>query len=391
MNTPVVLSYGLGTDSTAILLRWINDPSSRDFELSDLIVVTAMTGDEWPESGELVEDHILPLLREHGIRYIQVARATGSQRDDIVVLDDSRNPQRLHLAGAYKLSDELLAAGTVPQMGGIRKCSQKAKGWPLDTIIDRTLGPGTAYRHVVGFEAEEPKRAGKDVLAGNSPYRTGEYPLIEWGWNRAQCEWYILHHTGVAWLKSACIFCPFALGTKAGIERVLPQYRANIKAAVDAMFIEHVSVALNPLQGLAKNVRLVDLITADGNDEALRALNERLDSTPHRIYQVRRVHRGRKNDPSKRANGDRSVLRMTETGSRQAMISRLITEYGTGHTVESDGWFHRVIVTPRQDVFPCIEHLFVVAPAVVEDKQKANFEAVYLDAELEAMSRLVSA
>lgn len=31
-----VLSYGLGLDSTAVLLRWLTDPSSRDFDLSDL-------------------------------------------------------------------------------------------------------------------------------------------------------------------------------------------------------------------------------------------------------------------------------------------------------------------------------------------------------------------
>ena len=29
----VVMSYGMGVDSTAILLRWLTDPSSRDFDL----------------------------------------------------------------------------------------------------------------------------------------------------------------------------------------------------------------------------------------------------------------------------------------------------------------------------------------------------------------------
>lgn len=31
IHQPVVLSYGLGVDSTAILLRWIHEPASRDF------------------------------------------------------------------------------------------------------------------------------------------------------------------------------------------------------------------------------------------------------------------------------------------------------------------------------------------------------------------------
>ena len=74
----VVLSYGLGVDSTALLLRWLEEPRSRDFDLSDLLVVTAMTGDEWPRTGALVERHILSRLREAGIRFAEVARAGQS-------------------------------------------------------------------------------------------------------------------------------------------------------------------------------------------------------------------------------------------------------------------------------------------------------------------------
>ena len=36
----VVLSLGLGADSAAILIRFLTDPSSRDFALEDLVVVT---------------------------------------------------------------------------------------------------------------------------------------------------------------------------------------------------------------------------------------------------------------------------------------------------------------------------------------------------------------
>lgn len=38
------MSYGMGVDSTAILLRWLTDPMSRDFDLRDLVVSTAHTG-----------------------------------------------------------------------------------------------------------------------------------------------------------------------------------------------------------------------------------------------------------------------------------------------------------------------------------------------------------
>ena len=134
----VVLSYGLGVDSTSILLRYLTEPASRNFALDELVVITAMTGDEWADTGRDVEQHVLPLLRRHGVRYVQVARAqllTTKAGDGIVVLDDSRHPERVHLAGAYRLSDELTAAGTIPQSGGDRRCSLRAKGAVLDPVI----------------------------------------------------------------------------------------------------------------------------------------------------------------------------------------------------------------------------------------------------------------
>jgi hypothetical protein len=45
----------MGVESSATLTRWITDPSSRDFELNDLIVVTAQTGHEFPDTKHCVE------------------------------------------------------------------------------------------------------------------------------------------------------------------------------------------------------------------------------------------------------------------------------------------------------------------------------------------------
>lgn len=74
--TPTVaLSYGLGADSTAILLRWLAEPGTAPCDLDELIIVTAMTGDEWTITGRLVETHILSRLAARRIRYAQVARA----------------------------------------------------------------------------------------------------------------------------------------------------------------------------------------------------------------------------------------------------------------------------------------------------------------------------
>src|ERR1700750_871478 len=147
----VVLSYGLGVDSTALLLRWLNEPDSRNFELSDLLLVTAMTGDESPDTVDLVGRPVLPRLAEAGVHYAQVARAGARQKDGIAILDESDEPHRLYAGGAYRLSEELRSAGTIPQAAGSRYCSQKFKGWPIDTYLAECAPQAT--RHAVGYEA----------------------------------------------------------------------------------------------------------------------------------------------------------------------------------------------------------------------------------------------
>ncbi|WP_277814105.1 hypothetical protein [Rhodococcus opacus] len=43
----------------------------------------------------------------------------------MVVLDDSRSPTRLYIEGAFTLYDEMVEAGTIPQSGGARMCSEE--------------------------------------------------------------------------------------------------------------------------------------------------------------------------------------------------------------------------------------------------------------------------
>ena len=72
---PHVLNYGMGVDSTAILLRWLEmTDNERGFPLEDLIVLTAQTGDEFESTKKLVEAHIFPLLRKHRIRFVEIAK-----------------------------------------------------------------------------------------------------------------------------------------------------------------------------------------------------------------------------------------------------------------------------------------------------------------------------
>lgn len=190
-------------------------------------MVSAQTGDEYEDTQELVETHILPLLREYNARYVQVARKGPVEADGIEVLDDTRQPVRLFIEGAYKLSDELRTNGTVPQFGGVHRCSLKAKVFPIERWM-RDYFPHPA-RHAFGYNAEETKRIEKSLAAEakrvafgfnaeeskriertrdyDTPLRISIFPLPEWGWNSERCLEYLREQFGITWKKSACVYC----------------------------------------------------------------------------------------------------------------------------------------------------------------------------------------
>ncbi len=127
-----ILSYGMGVESSAILIRWLQDPTVRPCPLEDLILITAQTGDEYEDTRGDVEAHILPRLRQNSVRYVQLARRGHLEAEGITVLSDTSQPEHLLIKGDYKLSDELRSAGTVPQFGGEHICSLKFKAWVIE-------------------------------------------------------------------------------------------------------------------------------------------------------------------------------------------------------------------------------------------------------------------
>jgi hypothetical protein len=370
-STPsVVLSWGLGADSSAVLLRWLLEPDSREFDLSDLAVVVAMTGSEWERTRVDNEEAILPLLREHNVRLIQVARSGRYVTKDgagVRVLSDTRQPHRIHLDGDYTLEQELLEAGTVAQVGGARTCSIHAKGDCLDPVV-AAITRGHRYRHVIGFEVNEQARIGKDRRY-NTALRVGEYPLDEWGWDRAAVLDYLREHTGVDWLKSACVFCPFALTSKAGRAAMLARYAIHIPEAVQVLRLEHSSLALNPKQGLLGETRLVDLVRAAGHQHLIAAFEAYLADAEHGLYEVRRIIRPRVDDPTKAANTARSVRRH-QVGTHTDLTIALHSIAGD---IEHDDLHTRVWLRRRSDRFPAVEHFWVVAPRYAVTKESPHF------------------
>jgi hypothetical protein len=361
----VVLSFGMGVDSSAILVEWVNNPGSRDFDLKDLLVITAMVGDEFPETGQMVEEFILPLLKKHNIRYVQVARGGRKDSEGVAVLSDTRKPTTLYLDGVYKLSDELKAAATVPQYAhGKRTCSIKYKGWVLDMVIEAIMD-GSPFRHVMGFNAEEEFRAERDS-SYSTVLRASEYPLIEWGWGRVACEDYLEAWCGKPWPKSCCTFCPFAGGKCEAMGR----YDSDQASGVAALALEHMSLAMNPRVGLYSGTSLRATLSVL-QPQVLRAFEAELAKTKvWSLYRVQRAYQG-----VGRAARNLACL---ETGTRRQMLAKL--RKVKGDLVELEGSTRVFTQVPQEGVYPTSQEMYVVAPAGVANKKRASFEVQWLRA-----------
>jgi hypothetical protein len=92
-------------------LRWVFEQETRPCPLENITCITAMTGEEFSDTANDVTEQILPLMRQHRIRYVQVARHGAKESDGLTILSDTRSPNKLYIEGDYRLSDELAASG----------------------------------------------------------------------------------------------------------------------------------------------------------------------------------------------------------------------------------------------------------------------------------------
>lgn len=385
-----ILSFGMGVESSALLLSWLERPESRDFDLErDLIVITAQTGGEHPDTKWLCEQHLLPRMRARRMRYVQVARAGHLESDGIVVLSDTREPFEVHIHGAYTLAEELRSAGTVPQFSGNRICSTKFKGWVIETWLSQELS-GQSYRHALGYNVDERSRIARSERAFaervtapvrmafgfncdeesrivraatyDTALRKGFYPLFEWKWSRDRCLRYLEDLTGVTWPKSCCSYCPF----QALREDTVARMRRFPGQVAEALLLEHQSLCLNPRGALYRDRTLLSVVAENHLTEALRYFRERLEAAKYALYRVRRIYKG----PGK---ADRAVQKL-KTGSR-AEMSVCFERMASGLEVRAEHDIRYGYVRKREpDRYPAVEEFFVVAPATVESKTRYGFD-----------------
>lgn len=218
-DCPLVVAYGLGVDSTAMLIE-LGHRSVRP----DLILF-ADTGGEKPETYAY-----LPVIQ----RYLA----------DIgfpAVVTVRYQPTR---AVYQTLEQQCLHTGTLPSLAyGGKSCSLKYKRVPQDKFIlaryppEEFMRQGRRVVRAIGFEAGEERRTYDHVVkvigldtgeehrltrARSTPgdaklsreawldqhFFSYWYPLMEWGFDRECCKNIIAAAGLPVPIKSACFFCP---------------------------------------------------------------------------------------------------------------------------------------------------------------------------------------
>lgn len=246
---PVVLAYGVGVDSTALLIEKVARGEKID------LVLTADTAVEKPATYAYL-DVIRPWMDARGIRH------------EIV----SYIPKRFkHWPPYYGLLEMCLTNATLPSksLGG-SSCSLKYKKAPQDAFL-ATWQPaidawsrGQRVRRLIGYDAgpRDTLRA-NHALSIDDPLYACEYPLREWGWDRDACTARIVAEGLPVPAKSACWLC---IANQPQEIRDLPRWCLRLIVLVEA----RAAPRLHTVEGLwrkgtkARPGRMTDFIRNEG-------------------------------------------------------------------------------------------------------------------------------
>lgn len=245
---PVVLAYGIGVDSTALLLELEGRGCPPD------LVLTGDPGVEKPET-YAYQKMISAWMAARGIRY-ETVRYT---------------PRRFkHWPPYFDLLSNVLTNATLPSISlGRHSCSLKWKVAPQDAFLKEwepakaAWARGQKVIRLIGYDAS-PADTRRYTHAATIPNDLFEcrYPLREWGWDRAAC----IARIEAAGLpvppKSSCFICG---AMKPDEVRALPAWCLRLIVLVEA----RAAPRLHTVEGLWRRStrtrpgRMTDFIRAE--------------------------------------------------------------------------------------------------------------------------------
>lgn len=160
------------------------------------------------------------------------------------------------------LEQDCLNRKALPSIAyGFKSCSDHFKMRPQRRwLIDNGV---VVKNMLVGFDADEPHRAERG-RAIKDPWEK-RYPLIEWGWGRAECV-EAIEAAGLPLPgKSACFFCP---SSKKAEIKVLRRMYPDLAARAVAM---EKNAELTEVKGLGRSFAWGDLYEAEDRQSDLFA------------------------------------------------------------------------------------------------------------------------
>ena len=188
----IVVAYGAGTNSTALLI------GMRERGIRPALTIFSDTGGEKPHT------------YEHLRRVSEWCVSVGFP--EIVMVKRHTTVSRFERIGTYTtLEEDCRAKNMLPSIAyGFKGCSHKYKREPQDKFCNSHPGcqaewaAGRKVVKYIGYDADETRRA---KIESDEKYEY-QYPLIEWGWGREECEAAIVRAGLPLPGKSSCFFCP---------------------------------------------------------------------------------------------------------------------------------------------------------------------------------------
>lgn len=195
-SAPLVVAYGMGVDSTALLVGFAERGIRPD------AILFADTGSEKPETYAYGRDVMPAWLDRVGFPQIQVV---------------TYQPQNFKNWPPYSsLEENCLTNSTLPSLAfGFKSCSQKWKIQPQDKWVAGwqpardAWSAGEKVRKTIGYDAGPADLRRRNHAGSLEDDRYDyDYPLITWGWDRERCQDVIRSAGLPVPPKSACYFCP---------------------------------------------------------------------------------------------------------------------------------------------------------------------------------------
>lgn len=224
----IIVSYGGGTNSTAMLINMVKHQIVPDE------ILFADTGGEKPETYE----HIKAMnewLLDKNFPTIKTLRYKTKHGEEIT------------------LEEDCLRNNTIPSVAfGWKTCSQKFKIQPVEKFI-KSKYPNERIQMWIGFDAGEEKR----IKANPNENFENYFPLIDWAWTREIC----VEKIRLAGInqpnKSSCFFCP-----NMKKDEIL-SLSDDLKER--AIKMEKNATKLSELKGLGRNKSWTEIIHKDRN------------------------------------------------------------------------------------------------------------------------------